>query len=76
MMKISFQNLGWKSKLAQKRATLSISINKTIVLGCCLKKGQTLYSYIAQDENGRAVIVTYVDGKERFKYGVKHHKEG
>lgn len=75
-MRITFQGLGWKSKLAQKRATLSISINKVVVLGSGVKKGQQLYSYLAQDKESRAIIITYLDGRERFKYGVAHHKEG
>lgn len=75
-MRITFQGLGWKSKLTQKRATLSISINKVVVLGAGVKKGQQLYSYLAQDKDGRIIIITYLDGKERFKYGVEHHKEG
>ena len=58
---IQADNLKW----AQKRATMSISINKAIVLGCSLKKGQALYSYIAQDEKGRAIMVAYLDGKEK-----------
>lgn len=75
-MRITFQGLGWKSKLTQKRATLSISISKVVVLGSGVKKGQQLYSYLAHDNDNRNMIITYLDGKERFKYGVQHHKEG
>lgn len=64
-MKIKFQNLGWKSKISQKRATFSISINKLVATGCCLKKGQTLYSYLAEDQNKRPIIITYLDRKDR-----------
>ena len=66
-MKINLQNIGWKSKVAQRRATLSISINKLVAVGCCLEKGQTLYSYLAEDEHKRPIIITYLDGKERDK---------
>lgn len=66
-MKIIFQNMGWKSKIAQKRFTLSISINKLVVIGCNLEKGQTLYSYLAEDENKRAIIIIYLDGKAKRK---------
>ncbi|NQV91601.1 hypothetical protein HQ489_03945 [Candidatus Woesearchaeota archaeon] len=59
------ENIGWTSKIAQKRATLSISINKLIVIGCCLEKGQTLYCYLAKDENKRQVMVVYLDGKKK-----------
>ncbi len=64
-MKIIFQNIGWKSKITQKRATLSISINKLVATGCCLEKGQTLYCYLAEDECKRPIMVAYLDGKER-----------
>lgn len=64
-MKIKFQNVGWKSKIAKKRATYSISINKLVAIGANLEKGNTLYSYLAEDENKRVIIVTYLDGKKR-----------
>jgi len=64
-MKIKFQNLGWKSKVSQKRATFSISINKLVVVGSCLKKGQILYSYLGEDDSSRPIIITYLDGKEK-----------
>jgi len=64
-MQITFQNIGWKSKLAQKRTTLSISINKLVATGSCLKKGQTLFCYLAEEDNKRPVIIVYLDGKER-----------
>jgi len=64
-LKIKFQNIGWKSKVMQKRATFSISINKLVVLGSCLEKGQELHCYLAEDENKRPIIVIYLDGKKR-----------
>ena len=64
-MKIKFQNIGWKSKISQKRATFSISINKLVVNGCCITKGQDLYCYLADDNNGRPVMLVYLDGKKR-----------
>ena len=66
-MKKRFINIGWKSKLSQKRSTFSISINKMVVIGCGLVKGQKLYCYLAEDENKRPIIITYLDGKERKK---------
>ena len=66
-MKIKFQNLGWKSKIAQKRATFSISINKLVAIGCDLEKGQDLYCYLAEDENNRPLILTYLDKKKKCK---------
>lgn len=67
-MKIKFQNIGWKSKVMQKRVTLSISINKLVATGCSLEKGQTLYCYLAEDENKRPIMISYLDGKEKTIY--------
>jgi len=63
-MKLKFLGIGWKSKLILKRATIYISINKLIVTGCNLEKGKELYSYLAEDEKGKKIIVTYLDGKK------------
>lgn len=64
-MKVKFQNMGWKTKVSQKRATLSISINKLVAIGSCLDKGQELYCYLAEDEHKRPVMIAYLDGKEK-----------
>jgi len=66
-MKIKFLGIGWKSKIIFKRATAYISINKLVVEGCCLEKGQVLYSYLAEDEKGRKIIITYLNGKNENK---------
>lgn len=63
-MKKRFLGIGWKSKIILKRATAYISINKLVVNGCDLKKGQTLHSYLAEDEKGRKIIVIYLEGKK------------
>jgi hypothetical protein len=60
-----FFGIAWKSKVIFKRATAYISINKLIVDGCDLKKGSELYSYIAEDEQQRKIIITYLDGKKK-----------
>jgi len=59
-----FLGIGWKSKIIFKRATAYISINKLVVEGCNLEKGNDLYSYLAEDEKGRKIIVTYLDGRK------------
>ena len=64
-MKIAFQNIGWKSKITQKRATFSISINKLVATGCGLKRGEELYCYLAEDNKKRPIIVVYLDKKEK-----------
>ena len=70
-MKKKFLGIGWKSKIILKRATAYISINKLVVDGCCLEKGQILYSYLAEDEKGRKIIVTYLDGKRQTQTNLK-----
>jgi hypothetical protein len=69
-MRIKFQNIGWKSKVAQKRATLSISISKVVAIGCGLEKGQSLFCYLAKDIEDRPVMLVYLDGKKRSVKGV------
>lgn len=66
-MKIKFNGLGWKSKIALKRATYSISINKLVAEGNCLEKGQEIYSYLAENKAGRKILIIYLDGKKREK---------
>ncbi|MEX2017611.1 MAG: hypothetical protein WD876_04010 [Candidatus Pacearchaeota archaeon] len=60
-----FLGIGWKSKIIFKRATAYISINRLVVEGCSLEKGKGLYSYLAEDENGRKMVVTYLDGEKK-----------
>lgn len=64
-MRVKFKGIGWKSRVSQKRATLSISINKLVAEGCLLEKGQTLYLYLAEDEKAREIIIIYLDEKKR-----------
>jgi len=64
-MKKRFLGIGWKSKIIFKRKTAYISINKLIVEGCDLEKGKEIHSYLAEDNKGRKIIITYLDGKKR-----------
>ena len=61
--KVKNLGIGWKSKIIMKRATAYISINKLVVDGCGLEKGQEMYSYLAEDEKGRKIMIVYLDGK-------------
>ncbi len=63
MKKTKFLGIGWKSKILIKRATAYISINKLVVNGCGLKKGQELHSYLAEDGNNNKIVITYLNGK-------------
>ncbi len=65
-MKKRFLGIGWKSRIIFKRATAYISINKLVVEGCDLEKGKDLYSYLAEDEKQRKIIITYLDGKKKL----------
>ena len=60
--------LGWKSKIILKRATAYISLNKLIVNGCELEKGQEIHSYLAEDAEGRKIALVYLDGKKANKF--------
>ncbi|MFW6283459.1 MAG: hypothetical protein ACOC1P_05405 [Minisyncoccales bacterium] len=66
-LKLRLLGMGWKGKLIFKRATAYISINKLVVEGCNLEKGNKLKSYIAEDSYGRKVVITYLDGKKANK---------
>jgi hypothetical protein len=66
-MRFTFQNIGWKSKVMQKRATFSISINKNVAMGCSIEKGQELFCYLAKDQDGRPVMMVYLDEREKCK---------
>jgi len=68
-MIVKFQNMGWKSKVSQKRATLSISISKVVTIGCGLEKGQSLFCYLAKDKEERPLMLVYLDGKKRSVKG-------
>ena len=68
-MKYKFLGVGWKSKLSQKRATFFMSINKLVAEGCLLEKGKEIFSYLAEDEEGKKVIITYLKGKRKEKNG-------
>lgn len=61
-----FLGIGWKSKIIFKRKTAYISINKLVVEGCNLEKGNEIYSYLAEDQKGRKIVVAYLDGKRNF----------
>ncbi|MBS3080443.1 hypothetical protein J4221_03155 [Candidatus Pacearchaeota archaeon] len=69
-MKKRFLGIGWRSRIIFKRATAYISINKLVVEGCNLEKGKELYSYLAEDEKGRKIILTYLDGIKANKFKV------
>ena len=64
-MRIKFQNIGWQSRISQKRATFSISINKLVVNGACLEKRQKLHCYLAEDMSKRPIMIVYLDGRKR-----------
>ncbi len=67
-MRCNFLGLGWKSKIILKRATAYVSINKLVVDGCDLEKGKEIYSYLAEDDKKRKVVLTYLDGNKANKF--------
>lgn len=61
---VSFEGIGWKVRLQQKRSYYSITIAKELVLGNMLKKGDNIHYYLV-DCNGRKAILAFLDNKER-----------
>ena len=64
---ITFESIGWKSLLQTRSGTSRILILKSVVRGLCLERGMPIYSYIGEDEKGRSVMVSYLDGEERIR---------
>lgn len=69
-MKIDFDQIGWVSKVTQKRATYSISIHKLVVIGSGLEKRQPLFCYLAKNQEKRPIMIVYLDGHKRSGKGV------
>lgn len=74
ILKIKLLGIGWKSKVIFKRATAYISINKLIVNGCNLEKGDELYSYLTEDNNSRKIIITYLDSEKQTNLKLRDNK--
>lgn len=70
-MKIKPLGVGWKTKVSLKRATYSVSISKLVAEGNCIEKGEDLYSYLAEDEKGRKIVIIYLDGKKLLEHKCK-----
>lgn len=62
---ITYDFLGWRSLLQVKAGTCRTLILRTVVRGLGLQRGMPIYSYIAKDEVGRPIMVSYLDGQER-----------
>jgi len=64
--KVKFESVGWKSLLQTRAGTSRILILKSVVRGLCLERGMPIYSYVGEDSEGRAVMLSYLDGKPRI----------
>jgi hypothetical protein len=62
---IRFEAVGWRSLLQTRAGTSRILILKSVIRGLCLERGMPIYSYVAEDSEGRSVMVSYLDGKPR-----------
>ena len=51
--------LGWYSKLLRVGHSLAFTVKSEIVLGLGLQKGCRIFSYVARDQLGRYLIVSY-----------------
>jgi hypothetical protein len=73
---VCFQAIGWRSMLQIRAGTSRILILKSVVRGLCLERGMPVYSYVAEDSDGRPVMVSYLDGKPRIISTVKGETNG
>lgn len=66
MVSLKFRDIGWVSKIQKRKHTFFFSIAKLVAIGSLLQKKDKVYSYISED-NGRNIIITYLDGEPRDK---------
>jgi hypothetical protein len=64
---VRFQAVGWRSLLTTRAGTSKILILKSVVRGLCLERGMPIYSYVAEDNEGRPIMVSYLDGNPRLQ---------
>ena len=64
--RIRFQAIGWRSLLQTRAGSSRLLILKSVVRGLCLERGMPIYSYMAEDAEGRPLMVSYLDGNPRF----------
>ena len=70
---VQYQGIGWKSLLQERGGTSRILILKTVVRGVGIVRGTPIYSYLAKDETGRPVMISYLDGNHRV---IKEQEDG
>ena len=63
--KATIRNIGWRSRIHKKGHSFYITINKVVFVGNNLKPGTALYCYESIDNNGRPIMITYLDGVPR-----------
>ncbi|MBD3361476.1 hypothetical protein GF358_01660 [Candidatus Woesearchaeota archaeon] len=63
-MQVSFQGLGRKVLLQQRRTNYFLTLVRELVLGNALKKGDSLFYYLVECNKRKAVLI-FLDGKGR-----------
>jgi len=63
---ITYDAVGWKCLLQNRRGTSKILLIKSVVRGLCLERSMPIYSYIGHDSEDRPVMVSYLDGEPRI----------
>ena len=63
---VRFAPIGWRSLLQVRSGTSKILFLKSVVRGLCLQRGLPVYSYVAEDPEGRPVMLSYLDGQPRM----------
>jgi len=67
--KVHYKGIAWKSLLRERAGTSRILIIKSVVRGVGIVRGTPIFSYLAKDESGRPVMISYLDGKHRIIKG-------
>jgi hypothetical protein len=55
---------GWRSRLQQRKGTYYIALDKKIIRGLALNRGDSLLAYLGEDERERPLIVVFLDKKD------------
>jgi hypothetical protein len=56
---------GWRSHLQLRKGTYYIALDKKIVRGLALNRGDLMLAYLGEDEKERPLIVVFLDKKDR-----------
>ena len=68
-IQVKSRTLGWISSVYIKKKTAYLALSRSVVIGSSLRRTDKLYSYVVEDEEGRQIVLTYLDGEPKTKKG-------